>query len=235
MNAIVLDAPDNDIPLAVPDTQSDSDTTESIAPRKIDNTDDDDSIAKSDRFWRMESDTDIAAKAALLASRSPPAYAPRTDNQRLLSLRIDALVDDWERTKAKQASDLETQQRLNATTSKQLVEQRALCDGVRADLAEQQQANAELISANNDLHTDCFVAQKANRVLTARIDTLTELCHDTDTRVASIGSFDDRLLLLESHAATRFTTETISDTMSNLLMTLTEAASTHQEDIDAIA
>ena len=106
MNAIVLDAPDDDIPLAVPDTQSDSDTTESIAPRKIDNTDDDDSIAKSDRFWRMESDTDIAAKAALLASRSPPAYAPRTDSQRLLSLRIDALVNDWETTKAKLASDL---------------------------------------------------------------------------------------------------------------------------------
>ena len=98
MDAIVLDAPDEDVLSAVSDIQSDSDATGSIAPRKIDNADDDDSIAKSDRFWHMESDSNIAAKAALLASRSPPAYAPRTDNQRLLSLRIDALVHDWETT-----------------------------------------------------------------------------------------------------------------------------------------
>ena len=112
-------------------------------------------------------------------------------------------------TKAKQASDLESQQLLNVTPSRQLVEQHTLCISVCADLAEQQQANAELISANNDLHTDCFVAQEAYRLLTARIGTLTELCHDTDTRVtatlaaqANIGALDDRLLLMESHAAT---------------------------------
>ena len=93
-DAIVLDARDEDVLLAVPDIQPDSDATGSIAPRKIDNTDDDDdSIAKSDRFWRMESDSDIAAKAARSALRSPK-YELRTDNHRQLSLRIDILVQD---------------------------------------------------------------------------------------------------------------------------------------------
>ena len=145
-------------------------------------------------------------------------------------------------TTAKHATDLETQRLLNVATSKQLVDQQALCNSVRDDLAEQQQANAELISANNDLYADCFVAQEANRVLTARIGTLTELCHDTDTRVTTtlaaqvnIGALDDCLLLMGSHVATQFTTEAVSDTMSNLLATLTEAASSHQEDIDVIA
>ena len=125
---------------------------------------------------------------------------------------------------------------------KQLSNQQALCNSVRDDLAEQQQVNAKLLSANNDLHADCTVAQEENCMLTARIGTLTELCHDTDTRVtttlatqADLGALDDRLLLMESHVATQFTIEAISDTMSNLLATLTEAASTRQEDTDAIA
>jgi len=40
---------------------------------------------------------------------------------------------------------------------------------------------------------------------------------------------------MEIHVATHITTETVSDTMSHLLTTLTVAASAHQEDIDAIA
>ena len=82
------------------DTQSDSNMTGSIAPRKIDTNE-----KRSERFWRMESDSDIAAKAALLASRSP-TYAPRTDHQQQLSLRLDVLVQDWEVTTAKHATDL---------------------------------------------------------------------------------------------------------------------------------
>ena len=54
-----------------------------------------------------------------------------------------------------------------------------------------------------------------------------------DTLVLDYGALDDRLLLMENHVATHYTTET--DTMSHLLITLTEAASAHQEDIDVIA
>ena len=109
-----------DVTLAMPDTQSDLDATRSIAPRRI-NTDE----KCSDRFWRMESDSDIAMKA-LLASRSPK-YAPRTDHQQQLSLRLDVLVRDWEVTTANHAADLETQRLLNVTTSQQVAEQLALC------------------------------------------------------------------------------------------------------------
>ena len=131
--------------------------------------------------------------------------------------------------------------------SKKLVDQFVLCESVRADLAEQQKANAELISANNDLHDDNTAAQNENRMLTARIGTLTELCHDTDGRVTQLqqtipstlvsdySALDDHLLLMESHVATQFTTETVSEMMSHLLTHLTDAASAHQEDTDAIA
>ena len=103
-----------------------------------------------------------------------------------MSLRVDVLVREWEEIKANHATNLEAQRLLNIESTKKLPDQLVLCESVRDDLAEQQQVNAELISANNDLHDDNTVAQNKNRMLTAKIGTLTKLCHDTDSQVTRL-------------------------------------------------
>ena len=124
-----------------------------------------------------DADTEAAQK------RGSQTYTPRSDHQHQLSLQVNVLVREWEEIKANHATDIEAQRLLNLESTKKLAYQLVLCESVRSDLAEQQQANAELISASNDIHDDNMVAQNENCMLTAKIGTLTEIFHNTDGRV----------------------------------------------------
>ena len=106
---------DSAAPTILPNTQNKDSDSESITLRRIDT----DAAQKNERFWHMESDSNIAAEAALLASRSPK-FPSRSDYQRQLSLQVDVLVRGWEETNTQHVTNLEAQRQLNLSTSGEL-------------------------------------------------------------------------------------------------------------------